>query len=416
MDTTIRCHMCGAVDLARATVCKRCGAQFTSEENAYGAGGNAYGAGARTYPPPPRPTAACPSNKKDCPVCFHPCAPSADSCPACGHRFSGLRARYVVVPLAFVVVLLLFAAMRYFDEKAKETRIRNLESGIAQQYGIVDTTVHPKPQKPWFWSLFRSKPTVSEIFAHNLEVSGGAEAVARIKSHRASGTLNVSAAGSPAGDDRYSARAPMPQSKIVTYSKAPDKMLTEMEVRASLYDRGTIIRQGFDGERGWQYVERYVTEPGELKPVKRAEVREFSGAELEQAKRYAGSLGLVRLQDSYTSLVMLPNQKVSPRDFSGSKEFDRECYVVRGLNKDNKFETFYFDVDTGLVQRFDFESQGPDGPTTIECYPDNYKAVDKVTLPFRMSFKVKDMWMTVVFDEFKLNEPIPDTTFAMPSS
>jgi hypothetical protein len=208
----------------------------------------------------------------------------------------------------------------------------------------------------------------------------------------------------------------MPPAKIVTYAKAPNKMLTEMEMRTSLYDRGTLVRRGFDGERGWEYVERYVTEPGQSKPAKRGELREFGGAELEEAKRYAGSLGLIRMEDEYTSLVMLPNQKVSPRDYFGAKEFDRECYVVRGLNRDNKFETFYFDVDTGLVARFDFESQGPDGPVTVECYPDNYREVDKVTLPFRMSFKMKDIWMTVLFDEFKLNEPIPDSTFAPPTS
>jgi hypothetical protein len=37
-------------------------------------------------------------------------------------------------------------------------------------------------------------------------------------------------------------------------------------------------------------------------------------------------------------------------------------------------------------------------------------------LPFRLSFKANDLWMTIVFDDYKLNEPIPDSTFAPPAS
>jgi hypothetical protein len=412
MDTTIRCHMCGAADLARVTACKRCGARLAAEESPYGAGGSAYGA--RTYPPPPRPASA---KKKDCPVCFHACAPSADSCPACGHRFPGLRARYVVVPLSFLVVLLLFAAMRYFDEKAKETHIRNLESGIARQYGIVDTTVHPTRQKPWFWSLFRGKPTVSEIFAHNLEVSGGAEAVGRIKSHRSKGTLNFSTFDNAFGY-RPGGQTQTPPAKVVMHAKAPNKIETEYEMYVSTREgSGTrVVRRGFDGERGWEYVETNLTQYDGARPVTQSELREFTGAELEQIKHYASATGLVRLADEYGSLVLLPNRKISTMEFYGAKEFERECYVVRGLSADKKFETFYFDIDTGLLTRFDFEAQGPDGPTIIECYPDTYKEVDKVMLPFRLTFKLDSLRATILFDEYKLNEPIPDSTFAQPSS
>lgn len=412
MDTTTRCHMCGAPDLARATHCMRCGATLGV------AGESSYNAGRAYAPPPPRPAA----NTKDCPVCFRPCAPSAASCPGCGHKFPGLRARYIVVPVSFLVILLLFAAIKFFDEKAKETKIRNLESGIAQQYGIVDTTVHPKPQKPWFWSLFRSKPTVSEIFAHNLEVTGGAEAMGKVKSHRTTGVINFSRVDRLTAALQYydnSAGAMPPPAKMVMQAKAPDKIETELEMNVSSRQLGygkQTVRRGFNGERGWEYVESNLRQFGQDKPVSRAELREFTGAELEQIKHYASATGLVRLAEEYGSPVMLPNQKISTREFYGSKEFDRECYVVRGLNRERKFETFYFDIDTGLLLRADFDAQGPDGPLTVECYPDMYKEVDKVTLPFRLSFKMGDIWMTVLLDEYKLNEPIPDSVFEPPTS
>ncbi|HEX8685042.1 MAG TPA: hypothetical protein VF654_01035, partial [Pyrinomonadaceae bacterium] len=102
--------------------------------------------------------------------------------------------------------------------------------------------------------------------------------------------------------------------------------------------------------------------------------------------------------------------------YQGAKEFDRECYVVRGLNRQDKFETFYFDIDTGLLLRFDFEAKGPDGPTTIETYPDDYKDVEGVLLPYRLAFKADDLWMTVVFNDFKLNETVLDSAFEAPAS
>jgi hypothetical protein len=412
MDATIRCQMCGAPDLARATHCKRCGAALGA------AGESGYDAGRAYAPPPlpPRPSVRA-SKTKACPVCFHPCAPSAASCPGCGHKFPGLRARYIVVPVSFLVILLLFAAIKFFDEKAKETRIRNLESGIAQQYGIVDTTVHPKPQKPWFWSFFRSRPTAAEVFAHNMEVSGGADVFAGVKSHRSSGVLSfsyVTKRGAYYPD--YDTRPNLPSAvRVVMRAKAPNKIEFEYESGGRYGSARQVVRRGFDGSRGWEYVERYAPQTGPAKPAKQAELREFTGAELEQVKHYASATGLVSLADAYDSLVMLPNQSIIQPRYSDSSEFYRECYVVRGLNAEKKFETFYFDIDTGLLLRFDFEAHGPDGLTTLECYPEDYKQVDKLTLPFRLSFKAGDVWMMLAFEEYKLNESIPDSTFEPPT-
>ncbi|HEX6184219.1 MAG TPA: hypothetical protein VFZ44_10105 [Pyrinomonadaceae bacterium] len=422
MDDLTRCQLCGTPDFTVVTTCKRCGAARRTgfEPGPAAEASRAEEPGERPRPrPAPR---AVPT--KECPTCLAPCAASAGSCPHCGHRFPGLRARYVVVPLVMVLVMALFAAVRYFDEKAKETRLRNMRAGIGVPYnfvdpttGVVETEVRPTPQKPWFSSWFRSKPTADEIFAHNLEVSGGAEAIARIKSHRSKGTLTFSAGMTP-GAYYYGGSQLPPPARFVTHSKAPDKILTELEIGAGAapFEQGRTVRRGFDGRRGWEYVERYVHEQGSARPVKQAELREFEGAELEQVKRYAGAGSLVRLAEQYGSLVMLDNQKVSQPRYYGVKEFDRECYVVRGLNRENKLETFYFDIDTGLLMRFDFEAQGPDGPTTIEAYPEDYKEVEKVMLPFSLAFKADGIWMTVTFNEFKLNATILDSAFEPPAS
>jgi hypothetical protein len=437
MEDLTRCHLCGTPDFASAATCKRCGAErraapepgFTAAGAAsaapyYTPGPAAAEEGAARPRPRPRPTPRA-TAAKACPTCFAPCAASAGSCPHCGHRFSGVRARYVVVPVAMALVLALFAAVRYFDEKAKEARLNNLRAGIGVRYdlidpagGIVDTEVKPTPQKPWFSSWFRSKPTAEEIFERNLEASGGAEAVAAVKSHRSTGTLTFSPVRYDYAHYRGGRSLP-PPARIVTYAKSPDKILTELEVGAMTtqpLEHSQSIRRGFDGRRGWEYVESYEREPGSSQPVRRAELRELEGAELEQARHYAGAGGVVRVAEHYSSLVMLDNQKVSQPRYRGVKQFDRECYVVRGLNRQNKLETFYFDIDTGLLLRFDFDTQGPDGPATVEAYLEDYREVGRLLLPFRMSFKADDVWVTLVFDNFKLNDTILDSAFEMPTS
>jgi hypothetical protein len=424
MDDLTRCQLCGTPDYAGVTQCKRCGAARHAgfEPGPAAEPSRAEGPGERPRPRPRTAPRAVPT--KECPTCLAPCAASAGSCPHCGHRFPGIRARYVVVPLVMVLVMALFAAVRYFDEKAKETRLRNMRAGIGLPYnfvdpanGIVGTEVRPPPQKPWFSSWFRSKPTAEEVFAHNLEVSGGAEAVARIKSHRSTGTLTFSKGQMPGAYYGGGGQLP-PPAQFVTHAKAPDKILTELEIGsgAAPSEQRRSVRRGFDGQRGWEYVERYVFESGAPQLVKQAELREFEGAELEQVKRYAGAGGLVQLAEQYGSLVMFDNQKVSQPSYYGVKEFDRECYVVRGLNRENKLDTFYFDIDTGLLMRFDFEAKGPDGPTTIEAYPGDYKEVEKVMLPFSLAFRADGIWMTVTFDEFKLNPTILDSAFEPPAS
>ncbi|HEX8285491.1 MAG TPA: hypothetical protein VF588_19205 [Pyrinomonadaceae bacterium] len=359
-----------------------------------------------------------------CHLCGTPDFTSAATCKRCGRRLSGFRARYVVVPVALALILALFAAVRYFDEKAKEARLNNLRAGIGVRYdiidastGAVDTDAAPTPQTPWFRSWFRSRPTAEEVFEYNLGVSGGAEAVAAVKSHRSTGTLTFSPVR-PAGIYYSGENKLPPPAKIVTYAKAPDKILTELEMAsaAQFPEFRQLIRRGFDGQRGWEYIERYEREPGAEQEVKRAELREMEGSELEQARHYASAGGLVRVAKQFDSLVMLDNQKVSQPRYRGLKQFDRECYVVRGLNRQNRLETFYFDIDTGLLLRFDFDAQGPDGPATIEAYPEDYREVGKLLLAFRLTFKSDDVWVAIVFDQFKLNDTIPDSAFEMPTS
>jgi hypothetical protein len=409
----IKCPFCGMVDCAGAMLCKRCGAKIAADGEPPGPTPNEFRGFAGDAPPA--------SNRlKTCPVCSMACAKSARSCPRCGHamvRNVAAVAGWIAFAAVPVVLLLaLFAVWRYYSAKNAETRMKLVQTEIASQYGIVDTTVHEQEQKPWFWSLFRSNPTAQEIFDHNEEVSGGRDAIRSVKSGRMRGEFFV-VDRSTRQSSAYFANG----GKIVVHAKAPNRVAAEMEFARNAYRNKEdpvigLVRRGFDGSRGWEYVERYVKEPGFATPVRHAELRALDGAELERLKSHAEAVGLVSLKDRFTSLMLTGQEKVGKEVSSGFAALGREAYVVQGLNLENKSETFYFDIETGLLLRFDFTEGTGDDRVAVECYPEDYRQVGKLRLPFTLVYKIKETTITIKFEDINLNGEITDSTFAMPVS
>lgn len=313
---------------------------------------------------------------------------------------------------------------------------------------------HKPAKKQWFWSFYRSEPKVAEIFAHNLEVTGGAESISRLRSFRADGRLAF--AGGAAAKSAAEAGG---QATFVMHAKAPDMIETEVEIgppSATASPDSTVspaapfespqpslsnyspfgafapppqvrvsLRRGFDGKQGWEYVERTTLIDGSTVPVKQNTSRELDGDELGRMKRYVQMTGLVHLADEYTSLKLNGREPVAWEtggefNFTGRELIDttlrgHEAYVVSGINKEGKNETFYFDTETGLLLRVDFEADAAEGaPGKVECVFGDYKKVGGLKLPHRLSFKRGEETMTMTFENYFPNEPIPDSTFRVP--
>lgn len=300
-----------------------------------------------------------------------------------------------------------------------------------------------KPAKPqWFWSFYRDAPTVAEIFAHNVEVSGGAERLADLRSFRAEGQITFSG-----GEAARMAASSGAQVTFVMHAKEPDRVQAEVRIgppdgvegrrqeylNYNTYGRiapsapqvRVTVRHGFDGKKGWEYIERTVLTPGSTIPIKQYTSRELAGEELEKVKHYSQTTGLVRLAEGYTSLKLTGREPVTwntggSMTFNGRELIDtttngHEAYVVSGVNRRGKAETFYFDTLTGLLLRLDFEAEDAAGlPVKVECDFGDYKEVGGLKLPHRLSYKRGTESMTMTFGKYFPNEPIPDSTFEMP--
>ena len=306
---------------------------------------------------------------------------------------------------------------------------------------------HKPAKRQWFWSFYRHEPTVGEIFAHNLKVSGGAERLAKLRSFTAEGRLTFTG-----GEGAAAAAAAGGQVTVVLHAKEPNKVKTEIEMGpptrpaspsgappdlSSYSPFGpsapappkirVSLRRGFDGSRGWEYVERTILTDGSTVPVKQYSSRELDGDELWRMRRYAQTTGLAQLADVYTSLKLDGREPVTwgtggGMTFGGREMVDNdlrghEAYVVSGVNREGRVETLYFDTETGLLLRTDFEAEDAEGETVeVECAFGDYREVGGLRLPHRLHFKRGEESMTVAFEKYLPNDPIPDSTFEPPEA
>lgn len=374
-------------------------------------------------------------------------------CPACGLvDWNVGNCKRCETPLAG-----LGAEADEYDDPAAQARAVRTARLLAAACGVVIVGLtalgalylaHRPAKQQWFWSFYRHEPTVAEIFAHNLEVSGGAERINRLRSFRAEGRLTFKGGAAASAADAAGGHA-----TFLLHAKAPNKVETQIEIgppaepdtppdepptALTSYSPPDppapptpqlrlSLRRGFDGSRGWEFIERTVLNDGSTVPVKQYASRELDGGELGRLKRYAQTTGLVRLAEEYASLRLTGRGPVNWATGGGMMVAGREpadkalrgheAYVVSGVNREGKGETLYFDTRTGLLLRVDFEAEDEEGEAVrVGCAFADYREVGGLKLPHRLHFSWGEESLTLNFDKYLPNEPVPDSTFEMPEA
>jgi outer membrane lipoprotein-sorting protein len=214
-------------------------------------------------------------------------------------------------------------------------------------------------------------PTTSQLLDRYINALGGAAAIEKITSRVETGT--VSSRGQSVG--------------LEILTQAPDKQALVQHLPQG--DSVTI----FDGQTGWFVL------PGRPTRVMR-------GAEILAAQMDADLHFALRVQEMFPEVHVEYPEKVG----------DREAYVLLCVKGDQPAAKLYFDEQSNLLLRAVRYADSPLGldPTQID-YAD-YRDVDGVQVPFRVTVSQPGSSSTIQIDQVQQNVAIDDTRFAKPAS
>jgi len=213
-----------------------------------------------------------------------------------------------------------------------------------------------------------ARSSAEALFQKYEQAIGGSDTIAKLTTLYTKGTVS-----SPRGNADFE-----------QYNKAPDKYWT-----STTTPRGERV-QAFNGSDGWMKI-------GRVEPM-----RDTSEIKLDS--------------DFYRSLKLSGRYK-GARVFRKDKVGDRNAWVVFARIADSPFtDMLYFDTETGLLLRRTTLRKTALGPlpTTVDFA--DYRDINGVKMPFKVTVATPDGLQTVNVTEMKANLPIEDSRFEMPKT
>lgn len=210
-------------------------------------------------------------------------------------------------------------------------------------------------------------PTLDAVLSKYVTAIGGRDAQRRITSRVSKGRVDVP--GISFGG------------KVEVYAKAPNKSLTVMNVEPA-----GLLKQGFDGRSGWS------NGSDAANGIERAA--------LADADFYRE----IKLKEQYARIRLLGKVK----------EGFRQVYLVEAVPRSGAAEHLYFDVESGLLVRRDVPRRTSRGVVQAEVYFNDWRDVDGVKVPFKITQAIQNTKFVITLDEVKQNIPVDDSIFVRP--
>ena len=242
-------------------------------------------------------------------------------------------------------------------------------------------------------------PSADSILDKYIQASGGAQRLAGLTSFVGKGT-SVGFGGFGGGGD------------VELVAKAPDKRATIILFKAET-GRGDQIRT-YDGRAGW------VRTPLNVLGEYQLNGGDLDGARFDAQLSFPGQIKqvLTNLKSGpSTSITDLPapaSQSALQQDLTLGQTHSVD--VVQGTGPRNLLVTLYFDRQTGLLLRELRYGNSPIGrvPTQIDFA--DYRDVNGIKLPFRITYAWLDGRDSIVLNDIKTNVPVDDAKFGKPAT
>lgn len=221
--------------------------------------------------------------------------------------------------------------------------------------------------------------TADQIIEKHLAALGGREALGKITSRRAIGTISVT---TPMGDLG---------GPIEMVAKAPNKM--RADIRIDLTAVGgpgeMVITEMFDGTTGWSMNSMQGDNP-------------MSGDQLEAAKNNFFPSPLLNYKQAGITATLEPSQQIN----------GKATHVVLFSPKSGPKERMFFDAESLMLVRSTSTMTLPQtGLTETLSEPSDYRVVDGVKVAFALAQTAGGQSVTMTFTKIENNVPIDDARF-----
>jgi outer membrane lipoprotein-sorting protein len=222
-------------------------------------------------------------------------------------------------------------------------------------------------------ALGHAQPSVDQILAKYAQAIGGQAAYQKVTTRTMKGTVEVP-------DDNVTGTA-------LVVAKAPGSFRLTMDIPG-----WGVVETVLDGGNGW-----------EKNPD--SGIHAMSKTDLAVAQRDHSFYREVRLKELYSKMETAGADKVE----------GHAVYVVEATPAAGSAEKLYFDAESGLLVKRDFERVTlEDGIVQYEMLMRDYREVDGLNLPFTIEQRAPDNTMIFKFAEITNNAPLADTAFAKP--
>jgi photosynthetic reaction center cytochrome c subunit len=259
-------------------------------------------------------------------------------------------------------------------------------------YGTV--TIEPDDVIP----AAEGMPSPESILDKYIQAAGGAQRLAGLKSFVGKGTSVGFGGFGGGGDVELVAEAPDKRATIIVFKEAPG--------------RGDQIRT-YDGHTGW------VRTPLNVLGEFQLSGGDLDGARLDAQLSFPGQIKqiLTNLKTgppgTITDLPAPSSQSSLQSDVTLGQRHDVD--VVQGTGPRGLLATLYFDRKTGLLLRELRYGNSPIGrvPTQIDFA--DYRDVNGIKLPFRITYAWLDGRDSIVLNEIETNLPVSEAKFGRPA-